>query len=102
MKARGLEVLLEVFKVLEDRRDLPVTNSYVSNLMARGLDAILYKVSEEARELEGAARGEGDVVHEATDLIFHVMVLLAFKGVPLSRILDEFGRRRKRDRGSHV
>lgn len=91
-----LEVLSELFAVLEDRRDNPRPGSYVSGLMLKGLDALLGKIGEEAEELKEAAMGRGDVVHEATDLIFHVLVLLVFKGLRLSDILDELRRRRSR------
>jgi len=90
-------ILEEVFRVLEDRRIHPREGSYVSGLMAKGLRGILEKVSEEAGELVEAAefKGEGEVVHEAADLIFHVMVLLAYKQIPLEKVFRELKERRK-------
>ncbi|RLI25049.1 MAG: phosphoribosyl-ATP diphosphatase [Candidatus Hecatellales archaeon] len=90
-------ILEEVFRVLEDRRDHPRPNSYVSSLMARGLRAILEKISEEAGELVEAAefKGESEIVHEAADLLFHVMVLLAYKRVGLEKVFEELRARRK-------
>ncbi|MFQ6085806.1 MAG: phosphoribosyl-ATP diphosphatase [Candidatus Bathyarchaeia archaeon] len=95
MRGVDLEVLREVFTVIEDRRDRPRPDSYVSGLMSGGLRAVIEKVDEESLELREAARGRGDLVHETADLIFHVMVLLAFKRVPLAAVLDELRRRRK-------
>ncbi|MHC1564621.1 MAG: phosphoribosyl-ATP diphosphatase [Candidatus Hecatellaceae archaeon] len=90
-------ILEEVFRVLEDRRVHPKEGSYVSSLMAKGLRGILEKISEEAGELVEAAefKGENEVVHEAADLIFHVMVLLAYKQIPLEEVFRELKGRRK-------
>jgi len=89
------EVLGEVFKVIKDRRDRPKEGSYVSGLLASG--RVLEKVDEEARELIEAARGNDRqaIVHEAADLIFHAMVLLAAKGVKLEEVMEELRRRRR-------
>lgn len=93
----GSQILEEVFGILEDRRENPRENSYVSGLMARGLKGILEKISEEAGELLEAAEteDEGEIVHEAADLIFHVMVLLAYKRIRLEKVFQELERRRK-------
>ena len=91
-----LEVLREVFEVIEDRRDNPKPDSYVSGLISKGLEKILKKIGEETTELTVAATGSGkdSLVHEAADLIFHVMILLAYKRVPLAAVLNELRRRR--------
>jgi len=93
----GCQILEEVFHVIEDRRDHPKPESYVSGLMAKGLRGILEKISEESGELLEAAefKDEGEVVHEAADLIFHVMVLLAFRRIRLESVFEELARRRK-------
>ncbi len=91
------DILTEVYKVIEGRRDSPSSASYVSDLMGQGLEAILAKVDEESNELIVAAR-EGrraDIIHEAADLIFHTLVLLAAKGILLEEIFQEFRRRRR-------
>jgi len=91
----GTEILDEVFAVIEDRRDRPKDGSYVSNLLASG--RVLKKIDEEARELVEAAQGSDRqaIVHEAADLIFHTMVLLAVKGVELEEVMKELRRRRR-------
>jgi phosphoribosyl-ATP pyrophosphohydrolase len=93
----GSEVLTEVFKVIENRRDRPKLNSYVSGLMSVGLDRVLEKVEEESRELIVAARKEprSNIIHEAADLIFHVMVLLAAKNIEMEEVFRELQKRRK-------
>jgi len=93
----GTEILDEVFAVIEDRRDNPKKESYVSGLLSKGEEAVLNKIEEEADELIEAGRGSDReaIVHEAADLIFHAMVLLAAKGVKLDEIMEEFKRRRR-------
>ena len=91
----GTEMLDEVFAVIENRRDRPKEGSYVSNLLASG--RVLEKIDEETRELVEAAQGSDrqTIVHEAADLIFHTMVLLAAKGVKLEEVMEELLRRRR-------
>lgn len=91
----GTEILDEVFTVIEDRRDNPKRESYVSGLLARG--GVLDKIKEEAGELIEAAqiKESREIVHEAADLIFHTMVLLASKGIKLGEVMEELKRRRR-------
>ena len=91
-------VIRDVYSVLEDRRDNPV-DSYTSNLMKddkkRAEDKILEKVGEEAAEVIIASKNDENLVYESVDLIFHTLLLLAYKGVDIDEIFDEFARRRK-------
>jgi phosphoribosyl-ATP pyrophosphohydrolase len=91
----GTEILGEVFAAIEDRRDRPKEGFYVSNLLASG--RVLEKIDEEARGLVEAAQGSErqPIVHEAADLIFRTMVLLAVKGVKLEEVMKELRRRRR-------
>jgi len=84
-----------IFEVLMDRIKNPMEESYVSGLAAKGEDAVLQKIGEEAVELILAAkdnRHEG-IVHEATDVFFHILVLFAQKGFELREIFEELERR---------
>jgi phosphoribosyl-ATP pyrophosphohydrolase len=69
--------------------------SYVARLMAKGCDAILKKVGEEATETVMAAKdGEPEkIVYEVADLWFHSMVLLAHFGLKPADVLAELARR---------
>lgn len=69
--------------------------SYVAKLHAKGIAKIAQKVGEEATETVIAALtgDETELVGEAADLVFHLMVLLAEKGVPLDKVLAELDRR---------
>lgn len=91
------EVIREIYQVLEDRRDNPV-DSYTSRLMQddekKAEDKILEKIGEEAAELIIASKNDENLVYEATDLIFHIMLLLVYKGVELDELFKEFQIRR--------
>jgi len=73
--------------------------SYVARLFAKGDDAILKKIGEEATEIVMAAkdaRALGDttgLVHECADLWFHCLIMLSHYGVSLQAVLDELARR---------
>ncbi len=89
------EILRELAAVLESRKAGDPGSSYVSGLYAKGLDAILKKVGEEAVETIIAAKG-GDaeqLIHETADLWFHTLVLLAQRGLKPDDVLLELERR---------
>ncbi len=91
------QIIREVYKVLEGRRDSPI-DSYTSCLMQdddkQAEDKILEKVGEEAAEFIIASKNDENLVPEAADLIFHTLLLLVYKGVELDELYDEFERRR--------
>lgn len=85
----------KIYEVVLDRIENPREGSYVSKLSAKGEDAILQKVGEETFELVLASKkgDEGETVFEASDLMFHLLVLLASKGIPLRKVFEELRRR---------
>ncbi len=91
------KLIRAVYQVLEERRDYPI-DSYTSNLMRddekKAEDKILEKIGEEATEFLIASKNDENIVYEAVDLIFHVMLLLVYKGVELDELFKEFERRR--------
>ena len=89
------EILFRLEATLRERKLAAAGSSYVASLYAKGLDAVLKKVGEEATEAILAAKGD-DKVHltkEAADLIFHTLVMLAAKEVALADVLAELERR---------
>lgn len=70
-------------------------SSYVAQLHARGLPVIARKLGEEAVEAITAALAGSreELTCEAADLLFHLLVLLAEKGIPLADVLAELDRR---------
>jgi phosphoribosyl-ATP pyrophosphohydrolase len=89
------EVLRRLARIIEQRQQADPANSYVAELNARGLPAILKKIGEEATEVILAAN-TGDknaIIHEAADLWFHTLVLLARSGLGPEDVLAELERR---------
>jgi phosphoribosyl-ATP pyrophosphohydrolase/phosphoribosyl-AMP cyclohydrolase len=71
--------------------------SYTVKLLDRGLAKVSQKVGEEAVEVVVAANAEDDnrLASEAADLLYHLLVLLQVRGVPLDAVLGELERREK-------
>jgi phosphoribosyl-ATP pyrophosphohydrolase/phosphoribosyl-AMP cyclohydrolase len=89
-------ILEEVRRVIVERARTGGEGSYTVGLLSKGLDHTLKKVGEEATEVVLAAKGETDerVAEETADLLFHLLVALQQRGVPLERALDVLRRRR--------
>ena len=89
------DVLSNLAQTLEQRKSAAPGSSYVAGLYAKGLDAILKKVGEEAAELLIAAKNQDDaqLVNETADLWFHTLVLLASRGLGPQQVLAELERR---------
>ncbi len=89
------DILARLALVLEERKQAEPDSSYVARLYAKGLDAILKKIGEEATETVMAAK-DGDPVRitaEVADLWFHCLVLLAQQGLGPDHVLAELDRR---------
>lgn len=89
------DVLQALAAVLEQRKSQDPEQSYVAKLYAKGLDAILKKIGEEATETVIAAKGgdRGQIVYEMADLWFHCLVLLAQQELKPEDVLEELRRR---------
>ncbi len=89
------DILKKLAAVIEARKGATPESSYVATLYARGIDAILKKIGEEATETVLAAKsGERDkIVHETADLWFHTLVMLAQLDLKPDDILAELERR---------
>lgn len=89
------ESLLRLERTIATRRSADPDSSYVAKLNAKGLNKIAQKLGEEATETVIAALTEGraELVGEAADLLFHLLVLLNTKDVPLAEVLAELDRR---------
>lgn len=89
------DVLQRLAITLESRKSADPSSSYVASLYAKGLDAILKKVAEEATETVLAAKDgdSGHLVYEIADLWFHTLILLAHQGLGPEAVLQELERR---------
>jgi phosphoribosyl-ATP pyrophosphohydrolase/phosphoribosyl-AMP cyclohydrolase len=95
--ARCEDILSELQSVIEDRRRNPKEGSYTNYLFGKGMDKILKKVGEESAEIIIAAKNpsQSDLVGEVADMMFHVSVLLAERGLAWRDVCAELERRRK-------
>ena len=89
------DLLSDLAKVLEDRKNADPSSSYVASLYAKGLDAILKKIGEEATEVIIAAKTQDKqaVIHEIADLWFHSLVLLSQLELQPADVLTELQNR---------
>ena len=88
------DIIKELEKILEQRKNKSSAESYVSSLYEKGNKHICEKIMEETQELIDATKeSEERVIHETADLFFHVLVLLASHDIKYARILDELIRR---------
>ena len=80
-----------------DRKDNPPSGSYTAKLWARGLDQMVKKLGEEAVEVVIAAKNEErePLVSETADLLYHLLVVLAQRGIDLEEIWAELRSRRE-------
>jgi phosphoribosyl-ATP pyrophosphohydrolase/phosphoribosyl-AMP cyclohydrolase len=84
-----------LWRTVTDRARERPAGSYVAALLDEGVAACARKVGEEAAETLTAALAESDerLVEESADLVFHLYVLLASRGIDLARVEDELARR---------
>lgn len=86
----------DLYKVVLDRKLNPVEGSYTAYLFDEGVDKILKKVGEESAEvIIGAKNNKEELVYEASDLVYHLLVLLVNEGVPLGDLYEELAKRMK-------
>jgi phosphoribosyl-ATP pyrophosphohydrolase len=95
MNAKTEDVLVRLAAVIASRRGTDPDKSYVARLFAKGGDAILKKIGEEATETVMAAKdGEpAAIVGEMADLWFHCLIALEQHGLSPQDVLDELARR---------
>ncbi len=88
-------ILQSLYQVVQDRQKHPQEGSYTCYLFDKGLDKILKKVGEECAETIIAAKNDvpSDTVGEISDLIYHLMVMMVEKDIPLEDVMEELQRR---------
>ena len=89
-------IIDELRRVIAERRRAKPEESYTARLLAKGLDHTLKKIGEEATEVVLAAKGESDerLAEESADLLYHLLVALAHRGLDPVRVLDVLRQRR--------
>jgi phosphoribosyl-ATP pyrophosphohydrolase len=95
----SVDVLARLADVIESRKGGDVDKSYVARLLAKGPDAFLKKVGEEATEVVMAAKDvdhgadKSVLTYEVADLWFHSMVALSYYGLTPADVVNELARR---------
>lgn len=94
-EANPYSVLSDVMNVILDRKENPKEGSYTNYLFDKGIDKILKKVGEEATEIVIAAKNPEpeESKYEIADFLYHVMVLMAVKGITWEDVMKELANR---------
>ena len=94
-ESNPMRVFEDVYNVILDRKKNPKEGSYTNYLFDKGIDKILKKVGEEATEIVIAAKNPDpqEIKYEISDFLYHVMVLMAEKGVTWEEITEELANR---------
>jgi phosphoribosyl-ATP pyrophosphohydrolase/phosphoribosyl-AMP cyclohydrolase len=101
-QAGQLQFLLRLEQIIDERIAHPTPGSYSASLMARGVRRVAQKVGEEGVEVALAGAGESDValLGESADLLYHLLLLLRARTLPLRAVIDELARRHAERSGS--
>ena len=91
-----LTVFEDVFQVIQERKEHPKEGSYTNYLFEKGIDKILKKVGEECTEIVIAAKNPDteEIKYEISDFLYHLMVLMAERGLEWKDITKELAERR--------
>jgi phosphoribosyl-ATP pyrophosphohydrolase len=89
------DTLARLAATIASRRSADASASYTKSLLDKGIAACAKKLGEEATETVIAALSESDdgLCAEAADLIYHLLVVLEARNVPLQSVLSELDRR---------
>lgn len=95
VKPAPYEIIDELYKVIEERKNNPSENSYTSTLFQKGIEKIAKKVLEEAGEVTIASLKEdkSEIIYECADLIYHLLVLTSWFGIDPYEIKEELLKR---------
>ncbi|MFA6080829.1 MAG: phosphoribosyl-ATP diphosphatase [Patescibacteria group bacterium] len=87
----------KLYQIIKERKQKMQKDSYVASLFRLGDDRIIQKVGEEATEVIIAAKNKSkkQIVYEVSDLIFHLLILLASFDIDIPEIEKEFESRNR-------
>ncbi len=93
------KVLLKDYQTIIDRREHPKKGSYTNYLFDKGIDKMLKKLGEEGTEIIIAAKNPNpnEIVYEISDYLYHLMVVMAQKGITWEDVTEELARRQKKE-----
>ncbi len=88
--------LENLVKTIRERKDKNEDKSYTASLLSGGLVKCIDKLQEEFDELKGALNDNSNIVHEAADTIYHLLVTLEAANIKFEDILIELENRKKK------
>ena len=89
-KRSSFSIVLELENLIEQRKEEPSDNSYISSLLTKGIKEIAKKVTEEAGEASiSAVTNDGRIIDESADLLFHLIVLLKSENYSIEDVYAE-------------
>ena len=89
-KRSSFSILSELENLIEQRKEEPSDNSYISSLLTKGVKEIAKKVTEEAGEASiSAVTNDGRIIDESADLLFHLIVLLKSENYSIEDVYAE-------------
>ena len=89
------ENLINLVKIIRDRKNKNEDKSYTSSLLSGGLSKCIDKMEEEFGELKEALNNNSNIVHEAADTIYHSLVTLEAADVKFEDVLNELEIRKR-------
>jgi phosphoribosyl-AMP cyclohydrolase / phosphoribosyl-ATP pyrophosphohydrolase len=91
------DIILELYSLIETQKEQQEDGSYTGYLFKSGIDKILKKVGEETSEVIIAAKNndKNELINETSDLVYHLLVLLAKANISPTAIKSELAKRRK-------
>ena len=89
-----LKTLEELIKTIRERSEKPDLASYTKKLF-EDKKLCISKVKEEISELIEAVEKDTNKIHEAADVIYHLMVLLESNGIKIEEVMEELKKRQK-------
>ena len=93
-----MDTLKGLYEVVQSRKDIPQEGSYTCYLFEKGLDKILKKCGEECTEMVIAAKNQDneELSNEICDLLYHMLVLMAERELPLEDVEAILEQRRQK------
>ena len=89
------ENLINLVKKIRDRKNQDRDKSYTSSLLSGGLSKCIDKMEEEFSEFKEALNDNSNVVHEAADIIYHILVTLESANIKFEDVLKELENRKE-------
>ena len=88
------DIIEKLVETIRSRKGRNVKSSYTSFLLSKGTDFCLNKLKEELTELEDAIKNNKNKVHEAADVVYHLLVTLESSGIDFNDIIKELEKRK--------